>query len=315
VSDLTPFQERLEALTEALEGMDLDALPAERSALKREIVALYQELDALVGAAVRIREGVQALGERYRRSFAPGEAAGGGGAARGAAEVAEAAVMAGMGEGPEMAEMAEMGDGAMARADDLDVSTYLDRAWNCLATCRYEDALEEVGRALVRVPASLQAETLRGWALMRLGRLYEAREVLEDVLRTNSSAALARASLGYVAYREGRYSESIDHLSRASRDATDRKAVLYAHLYLGMLYTRREMFRDGRSFLTRALELGPSLVEAYWEMGRSYYLEGQFTQAVGAWRRGAEVNRFDPWGERCQEAVERATSGGTVELD
>ncbi|HEX6071195.1 MAG TPA: tetratricopeptide repeat protein, partial [Longimicrobiaceae bacterium] len=255
---------------------------------------------------------------RYRRSVAPGEAAGGGGAARGAPAAAEGARAAGTGDGPEMvamAEMAEMAGGAMARADDLDVSTYLDRAWNCLATCRYEDALEEVGRALVRVPASLQAETLRGWALMRLGRLDEAREVLEDVLRTNSSAALARASLGYVAYREGRYSESIDHLSRASRDATDRKAVLYAHLYLGMLYTRREMFRDGRSFLTRALELGPSLVEAYWEMGRSYYLEGQFTQAVDAWRRGAEVNRFDPWGERCQEAVDRATTGGTVVLD
>jgi tetratricopeptide (TPR) repeat protein len=300
VSDLRQFQERLEALTEALEGMDLDALPAERSALKREIVALYQELDAMMGAAGRLRERVQALGERYRRSFTPGEPAANGGAAVG---------------GPSGAEIAEMADAAMARADDLDVSTYLDRAWNCLATCRYEDALEEVGRALVRVPASLQAETLRGWALMRLGRLEEAREVLEDVLRINSSAALARASLGYVAYREGRYSESIDHLSRAARDASDRKAVLYAHLYLGMLYTRREMFRDGRSFLTRALELGPSLVEAYWEMGRSYYLEGQFTQAVDAWRRGAEVNRFDPWGERCQEAVERATSGGTVMLD
>jgi tetratricopeptide (TPR) repeat protein len=299
------FQERLEALTEALEGIDLDALPAERAALKREIVALYQELDAVVGAAVRIRDGVQALGERYRRRFSPAEAGNGGAPGGGPAG----------GAGAEMADLVEIAAGAMARADDLDVSTYLDRAWNCLATCRYEDALEEVGRALVRVPASLQAETLRGWALMRLGRLEEAREVLEAVLRTNSSAALARASLGYVAYREGRYSESIDHLSRAARDATDRKAVLYAHLYLGMLYTRREMFRDGRSFLTRALELGPSLVEAYWEMGRSYYLEGQFTQAVDAWRRGAEVNRFDPWGERCQEAVERATSGGTVVLD
>ena len=198
MSELSPFQERLEALTEALEGMDLDALPAERSALKREIVALYQELDALVGGAVRIRDRVQALGERYRRSFAPAEAAGNGAAAVAAPSEAARAAMA------EMAEMAEIVDGAMARADDLDVSTYLDRAWNCLATCRYEDALEEVGRALVRVPASLQAETLRGWALMRLGRLDEAREVLEDVLRTNSSAALARASLGYGAYREGR---------------------------------------------------------------------------------------------------------------
>jgi tetratricopeptide (TPR) repeat protein len=309
VSDFRSFRSRLEALTEALERLPDDAPAAERSALRRDIVELYRDMDGEVARATEGRDAVQALGERFRRRFAAGDPGGGSGGARGdrgAEEVGQRNGDAGDAGGR---------GGEMGRADDLDVSTYLDRAWNCLATCRYEDALEVVGRALERVPASLQAETLRGWALMRLGRLTEARETLEAVLRTNASAALARASLGYVAYREGRYPEAIDHLSRASRDATDRKAVLYAHLYLGMLYTRREMFRDGRSFLTRALELGPSLVEAYWEMGRSYYLEGQFTQAVEAWRRGAEVNRFDPWGERCQEAVERATSGGTVLLD
>jgi tetratricopeptide (TPR) repeat protein len=296
VIDLEELQARSEALEAALDAMDESTPQPERSALRKEIVELYQELD---GAAVRLagmRQSVQSLGERFRRTFAPVAAA----------PVPGAELSAGNGQGK----------GRSVRpAEDLDVSTYLDRAWNCLATCRYEGALGEVTRALERVPANLQAETLRGWALMRLDRLDDARRVLEEVLRANSSAALARASLGYVAYREGRYSEAIDHLSRAARDGADRKAVLYAHLYLGMLYTSREMFRDGRSFLSRAIELGPSLVEAYWELGRSYYLEGQFTQALDTWREGAEVNRFDPWGERCQEAVERATSGAPVLLE
>ena len=300
--DLQELQGRFEALTRALEGMDESTPPEERADLRRRIVQLYQELD---GAAIRLaatRQSVQALGERFRRTFSPTPAD-----SEGRAE--EEA-------GAERAEGNGARDGRVVRrAEELDVSTYLDRAGNCLATCRYEDALGEVTRALERVPASLQAETLRGWALMRLDRLDDARGVLEEVLRANASAALARASLGYVAYREGRYSEAIDHLSRAARDGSDRKAVLYAHLYLGMLYTRREMFRDGRSFLSRAIELGPSLVEAYWELGRSYYLEGQFTQALDTWRRGAEVNRFDPWGERCQEAVERATTGAPVRLE
>ena len=38
-------------------------------------------------------------------------------------------------------------------------------------------------------------------------------------------------------------------------------------------------------------------------------LEGLTSRVM---RRGAEVNRFDPWGERCQEAVERAGSGAPV---
>ena len=286
--DLHGYQDRLHALTRQLEEMGGETPQADRTALRREIVALYHEVDTDANRLIELRRSVQGLGERFRRTFAPLE---------------------------EPVDPGTADEQGMGRAEELDVSTYLDRAWNCLAACRYEDALGEATRALERVPGSLQAETLRGWALMRLERLEEARAVLEDVLRVNGSAALARASLGYVASREGRYSEAIDHLSRASRDAGDRKAVLYAHLYLGMLYTRREMFRDGRSFLARALELGPSLVEAYWEMGRSYYLEGQFTQALDTWRRGAEVNRFDPWGERCQEAVERAKSGDPVLLE
>jgi tetratricopeptide (TPR) repeat protein len=299
VIDPQALERRYDELARELEAMNGSTDSAQRAALRRRIVELYQEIDADSARLAAMRQAVQALGERFRNSVAAG----------GSPEAAPPA------RPPAAGRIDPHHPPAPRRAEDLDVSTYLDRAWNCLATCRYEDALGEVTRALERLPASAQAETLRGWALMRLDRLGEARQVLEEVLRADAAAALARASLGYVAFREGRDAEAIDHLSRAARDGTDRKAVLYAHLYLGMLYTRREMFRDGRSFLSRAIELGPSLVEAYWEMGRSYYLEGQFTQALDTWRRGAEVNRFDPWGERCQEAVARAMSGGTVLLE
>ena len=287
------LRDRYETLVREVERLDRSTPAEQRSELRRRIIDLYHEVDAAAARLLELRESVQELGERYRSS------------------VASIVTIAASGS----TDAAQPADGsALARADDLDVSTYLDRAWNRLASCRYEDALAEVNRALERVPGSEDAATLRGWALMRLDRLEEARQALESVLRLNSSAALARASLGYVALREGRFAEALEHLSLAARDATDRKAVLYAHLYLGMLYTRRALYRDGRGFLARALELGPSLVEAYWEMGRSYYLEGQFTQALETWRRGAEVNRFDPWGERCQEAVERAEAGAPLLL-
>lgn len=307
--DARELEARYRRLALELEALERASDSAGRADLRRRIVDLYVELDGETNRLLAMRQAVQELGERFRRSFGAGPSGGAGGAGRAAV---------GAGGGASLSDAAAAGGGGpggLRRSDDLDVSTYLDRAWNCLATCRYEDALAEVDRALERVPGSLQAETLRGWALMRLGRLREARDVLEAVLRQAPESALARASLGYVAAREGRYPEAMDHLSRAAREVSDRKAVLYAHLYLGMLYTRREMHQDGRSCLARSIELGPSLVEAYWEMGRSYYLEGQFTQALETWRRGAEVNRFDPWGERCQEAVERAMSGDSVLLE
>lgn len=47
-------------------------------------------------------------------------------------------------------------------------------------------------------------------------------------------------------------------------------------------------------------------------MGRAYNLEGRFDDARESGRRGAEVNRYDPWGERCPEAAERIDGGMPV---
>lgn len=254
-------------------------------AVRDAIQSLLQESERLIAELVELRESIGPLEERCRVVLSARHA------------VAPAA------------------PATPARADHLGASTFLDRAWNAVATCRYEDALVAAARALEHAPGDPQGRILQGWALMRLNRLAEARATLEAVLAEDPASAMARATLGYVAFRQGRFAEAIDHLSYASGPGEDRKAALYANLYLGMCYTSRAMYRDGRSFLSRALELGPHLVEAYWEMGRSYYLEGQFSLALEAWRRGAEINRFNPWGDRCREAVDRAKAGGMVLLD
>jgi tetratricopeptide (TPR) repeat protein len=88
------------------------------------------------------------------------------------------------------------------------------------------------------------------------------------------------------------------------RDGTDRTATLYANLYLGVVYAERDMHRDAQSFFRKALELGPNLVEAYWELGRSHQREGRDDLARDAWKTGAE-NRYNPWSERCKVAAER----------
>jgi tetratricopeptide (TPR) repeat protein len=155
---------------------------------------------------------------------------------------------------------------------------------------------------------------LLAWAYMRLGQIAEARSLLEGVLEREPENQLARANLGYVALRESRFAEALEHLATAQRSGTDRTAELYAHLYMGMVYTEREMFRDARTLLDRALELGPNLIEAYWELGRSWYAEGNVEKALESWAAGAEKNRFNPWGERCEEAATQLREGGTVSL-
>lgn len=205
--------------------------------------------------------------------------------------------------------------GEGARAGELALATHLERAWGHIAACRYEAALEAAGRALERAPGHPRAEVLHGWALMRMGRLGEAREVLERVVAATPGAALARAALGYVAVAEGREGEGEALLMPGLTEGADRTAALYSSLFLGMLSMRRGDPEGARRHLSRALAIGPALAEAHWEMGRAYYLERRFDDARESWRLGAEVNRYDPWGERCQEAVERADGGIPVPVD
>jgi tetratricopeptide (TPR) repeat protein len=201
---------------------------------------------------------------------------------------------------------------APPRSDHLGSSTYIERGWSAIAAGEYEKAVAEIGRALELAPGDPQAEGLMGWAQMLLERYDDALFSFQKVLAQAPDDALARVNLGYICLKKGIFGEAIEHLSRVIRQGTDRKAALYANLYMGLAYLDREMYGDARAFFETALELGPNLIEAYWEMGRAYYLEGEREAAAEAWRKGAEVNRFNAWGQRCAEAARAAAAGETV---
>ena len=60
--------------------------------------------------------------------------------------------------------------------------------------------------------------------------------------------ALARINVGYICLKKGIFGEAIEHLSKAIRLDNDRKATLYAHYYLGLVYQEREMYDDAQTF-------------------------------------------------------------------
>ncbi|HET8655796.1 MAG TPA: tetratricopeptide repeat protein [Longimicrobiaceae bacterium] len=276
--ELEALRARRDELRSELERMQGGGA-GEREALRDGIVGLFHDAERLIAEATELRESIRPLVDGYKRLF-PSPSA----------------------------------PPAPARVDHLGSSTFVERAWNAIAGCRYDVAVREAERALELAPGDPAAETLLAWARMRTDRHDEARALLESVLERDAGQALARACLGYVALRQGCFAEAIEHLSRVLRGEPERKAALYANLYLGMVYSEREMYRDARTFFGQALELGPNLIEAHWELGSSYYREGEPALAAKAWRRGAEANRFNIWGERCQEAAERVARGEPVSL-
>ncbi len=258
-----------------------------RAILRQEIVALFKEVDAAVGQFAAFKESVKALATQWKH------------------------LDQGTVPEPSVAPSAPPAVSYSARVDHLGASTYIEKGWSKLSLGDAAGAETALRRALELSPGDNEAETLLGWSQMMQLQYDHALLTFHNVLLRDPEHALARTNVGFICLRKQIYGEAIEHLSRAIRLDTDRKATLYAHLYLGMVYYEREMYDDAELFFKRTLELGPNMLQAWYELGRSRWYAGRRDDAVAAWREGAEANKFNPWGKRCAEIIVSVEQGGS----
>src|ERR671932_1397652 len=194
-------------------------------------------------------------------------------------------------------------------ADHIGASTFIEKGWSLISMGDHQGAERALTRALELSPGDPQAESLLGWALMLQDKYDDALGNFSRVLMKEPANALARINVGYICLKKRIFGEAIEHLSKAIRLDNDRKATLYAHYYLGLVYLEREMFEDAQTFFKKTLALGPNLIEAYYELGRAYWFNLERDQAIKTWREGYAANKFNPWGKRCAEVVEMVERG------
>jgi tetratricopeptide (TPR) repeat protein len=260
------------------------AEPGDREALKRDIIALFKRVDAALGDLGQMKEGIRGLVERYKQGAA--------------AEVATA---------PQFT-----GARPAVHADHLGASTYIEKGWSLISLGDYAGAIQSLEKALALSPGEIQAQSLLGWAQMLHEDYDDALGTFSRVLMKEPANALARINVGYICLKKRIFGEAIEHLSKAIRLDNDRKATLYAHYYLGLVYLEREMYEDAQSFFRKTLGLGPNLIEAYFDMGRAQWFSGDKDGARRSWADGHKANKFNPWAKRCQEMLDLVAAGGEV---
>jgi tetratricopeptide (TPR) repeat protein len=202
------------------------------------------------------------------------------------------------------------GEKPVVHADHIGASTFIEKGWSRISLGDYSGAEEALQRALQLSPNDPQAESLLGWAEMLQDKFDDALLNFQKVLVREPQNALARINVGYICLKKGIFGEAIEHLSRAIRLGNDKKATLYAHFYLGLVYLERDMFEDAQTFFQKAIALGPNLIEAYYELGRTYWFNGQRDDAIETWKAGHAANKFTPWGQRCADVLKTVEEGG-----
>ncbi len=263
--------------------LDKAQASAEREAIKREIIAYFKTVDAALTDLTQLKEEIRQLVEKYKQAQSDAEPA-----------------------------LAPQFTGArpVIHADHIGASTFIEKGWSLISLGDHAGAIQALTKALTLSPGEVQAQSLLGWAQMLNEEYDDALATFSKVLMKEPANSLARINVGYICLKKRIFGEAIEHLSKAIRLDNDRKATLYAHFYLGLVYLEREMFEDAQVFFQKTLQLGPNLIEAYYELGRAHWFAGEKDQAQKVWGDGYKANKFNPWGKRCKEMLDLVASGG-----
>ena len=264
--------------------------PATRETVKRDLIALFKRVDGALNELGQLKDGIRGLAERYKQlNNSTGGAA---------ASPAPA---------PQFT-----GARPAVQADHLGASTFIEKGWSLISLGDHAGAIQSLEKALQLSPGEIQAQSLLGWAQMLHEDYDEALSTFSRVLMKEPANALARINVGYICLKKRIFGEAIEHLSKAIRLDNDRKATLYAHYYLGLVYLERDMYEDAQTFFRKTLTLGPNLIEAYYDLGRAQWFAGNREGARSTWGEGHKANKFNPWAKRCQEMLDLVAAGGEV---
>ena len=266
-----------DAISKKLDG----AKTAEdRDAVKKEIIGLFKTVDQAITDLSALKEDIRVLVDKYK----------------------QAAQAQSDDTAPEMA-------GPVVHADHIGASTFIEKGWSLISLGDYPAAIQALQKALTLSPGEAQAESLLGWAQMHNEQYDDALLSFQKVLTKDPTNSLARINVGYVCLKKQIFGEAIEHLSKAIRLDNDKKATLYAHYYLGLVYFERQMFEDAQNFFRKTLALGPNLIEAYYQLGHALWLSDEQEAAKATWDQGFKANKFNPWGKRCKEVLDQVGRG------
>ena len=273
---------------QAIDGrLDAAGADAEREAVKREIIALFKQVDGALSELTQLKEDIRGLVERYKQA----------GAAR----------------RPTPAPAPQFtGARPAVHADHLGASTFIEKGWSLISLGDYAGAIQSLEQG---APAFARRTSRRsrcsGWAQMLHEDYDDALATFSKVLMKEPANSLARINVGYICLKKRIFGEAIEHLSKAIRLDNDRKATLYAHYYLGLVYLEREMYEDAQTFFQKTLQARPQPDRGLLRAGPRALVRGRAgRRASGAWEEGHKANKFNPWGKRCKEMLDLVAAGG-----
>jgi tetratricopeptide (TPR) repeat protein len=144
---------------------------------------------------------------------------------------------------------------------------------------RYEDARQELERAIALQPTFEDATRLLGRVLMRLGRVDEGRAHFTKALSIRPNSSFLHSEMGLALYNASRYKEALDAFERAIAIAPNSSVTL---TQAGVASSAMGDQAKALAYYERATAIQPR-PETFSSMGTIYYGQGEFQKAANAY--------------------------------
>jgi serine/threonine-protein kinase len=144
---------------------------------------------------------------------------------------------------------------------------------------RYEDARQELEKAIALQPTSEEATRLLGRVLMRQGRIDDGLAQFNKALAIRPNSVLLHTEMGLALFNESRYKEALEAFEKAIALAPNSSRAL---TQAGAASQMAGDNAKALSFYERANAIQPR-AESFSSMGTIYYDQGDFEKAAKAY--------------------------------
>lgn len=127
----------------------------------------------------------------------------------------------------------------------------------------------------------------RARQLLGQGRTDEAIKYFELALRERPADSNLNKMLGFLFFRQNRFSESLEKYSKAQSVTPNDAEIPYA---IGLIYMKTQLPDRAENFFLQATKLQPTMIKAIFALGESLEAQERFEDAVFQFRRCLEIN-------------------------
>ncbi len=176
-----------------------------------------------------------------------------------------------------------------AALDPLDVEATLGLAQALERLSHFAESLKAFERAISLDPQSRPALLGRASCLLALSRNHEARRALERLVEEDPLGVMARINLAVLDSREGRVQEAVEQFETVLRLGGDDALLAVVHFNLAVLLRESASQQTIRSHYEKAVQLDPTHVNAHANLGNLLMQERDPAGAVVHYRRALEL--------------------------